>query len=126
MLRTSNVKFVYVNSIAYSSIVELGDARHAQQRSNAIAVQKESGVESDPGYSFSDFALFNKLSSTFPPVTAVVKRTTNHKQMINVDHINVTGITASSIMQVGNLKDIQSEARIKHIRILKDEQTDES
>lgn len=119
MLRTSNVKLIRVNSIGYSSILEIGDAKRSQQSSKAIAVQRENGMQSDEGISFSDFPIFERPSPSLTPVTPVTRRTTNHKKMIMVNSIDVTGVSASSVMQVGNLEVIQSDARIKHIRILK-------
>ncbi|WP_162880801.1 spore germination protein GerPE [Paraliobacillus sediminis] len=119
MLRTSNVKLVRVNSIGYSSILEIGDAKRSQQTSKAIAVQRENGMQTDEEISFSDFPIFERTSPTLTPVTTVIRKTTNHQKMITVNSIDVTGVSASSVMQVGNLESIQSEARIKHIRILK-------
>ncbi|WP_162632562.1 spore germination protein GerPE [Paraliobacillus zengyii] len=118
MLHTSNVKLVRVNSIGYSSILEIGDAKRSKQTSKAIAIQRESDIQSDEGIAFSDFPIFERPSPSFTPGTPVIRRTTNHKAMITVNSVDVTGLSASSVMQVGNLKSIQSEARIKHIRIL--------
>jgi len=124
MIRTTKVNLLRVNSVAYSSILEIGDATHCQPTTNIIAVQKEGGIESDEGYEFDKYSLFTRTKTPFPPKPTVQKRTYNHKKSLHVDAINITGITSSGVVQLGNLKNVQSEARIKHVRILEDEQAD--
>ncbi|GGM25189.1 hypothetical protein GCM10011351_08620 [Paraliobacillus quinghaiensis] len=125
MIRTTKVNFFRVNSVAFSSILEIGDATHCYPETNIIAVQKEGGVESDEGYEFDKYSLFDKQKPPLPPITNVPKKTYNHKKSLHVDAINITGVTSSGVVQLGNLKNVEAESRIKHIRILEDEQADD-
>ena len=124
MIRTTKVNLFRVNSVSFSSILEIGDATHCRPKTNIIAVQKEGGVESDEGYEFDNYSLFRRPKTPFPQKPNVQKKTYNHKKTLHVDAINITGVTSSAVVQLGNLKNVLSEARIKHIRILEDEQAD--
>ncbi|CQR47013.1 putative spore germination protein GerPE [Paraliobacillus sp. PM-2] len=123
--RTSKVKLTRINNIVNSSIFEIGDASILKPRTNIIAIQKEGGVESDKGYSFSNYPLFSKTLPSIPKTT-IQKSTINHDHAIHVDAIDITGVTASSTVQLGSLDTIEAESRLKHIRILlSDEQLNE-
>ena len=124
MIRTTKVNLFRVNSVSFSSILEIGDATYCYPKTNIIAVQKEGGVESDEGFEFDKYSLFKRSTPPYPPKPNVQKRTYNHKKSLHVDAINITGVTSSAVVQLGNVKNVRSEARIKHIRILEDEQAD--
>ncbi|WP_182200066.1 spore germination protein GerPE [Paraliobacillus salinarum] len=125
MSRTSTIKLVRVNNMINSCIFEIGDATILKPKANVIAIQKEGGIKSDEGYSFSNYPLFSKKFAPLPK-TIIQKATFNHNNNIHVNAIDITGVTAASVVQLGNVNTIDAESRLKHIRILQsDEQSDE-
>ncbi|QTM98656.1 spore germination protein GerPE [Sediminibacillus dalangtanensis] len=121
--RTSYVDTIYVNSVAYSSIFEIGDVGSIRAKMLAIAVQEE-GItkKGDVPVEFADFPVFSKQSAALPPAPLVRQTTIHHRPKICVGNISVLGVSASSTVQLGSLNVLDTEARIKHIRILREEQ----
>ncbi|MCT2535607.1 spore germination protein GerPE [Aquibacillus koreensis] len=115
--RTAHVKRIRVNSIAYSSIFDIGDVKVATPISHAIAVQRQGGVKSDTGFDFGQFDIFAREANTLPDNETVRQEHIHHNRHIYVNNVNVTGITASSFVQIGSLRHLEAESRIKHIRI---------
>ncbi|MFB1050054.1 spore germination protein GerPE [Paraliobacillus sp. JSM ZJ581] len=125
MSRTSTIKLARVNNMINSCIFEIGDASILKPKVNVIAIQKEGGVKSDKGYAFSNYPLFSKKLPPLPKVP-IQKITINHDNMVHVNAIDITGVTAASVVQLGNVNTIEAESRLKHIRILQsDEQLNE-
>ncbi|WP_186579081.1 spore germination protein GerPE [Aquibacillus kalidii] len=118
--RTTYVKNVRLTTLSYSSGLEIGDTHQATPNSKVIAVQKEGGFHTDEGYEFNQFPIFD-LEADKPIFISNIKQQHHmHNPTIQVDHIDITGVSTSSIVQIGNLDIVNSEARIKHIRILKE------
>ncbi|GAA5416671.1 hypothetical protein Pryu01_01709 [Paraliobacillus ryukyuensis] len=126
MFRTSKVNFLRITSMLNSSILEIGDTKKLYSRSNILAIQEEGGTENDEDYSFENYPLFNLTLPVFSSKPIVKKQTINHDHSINVDAIDITGVSAASTTQLGSVGSIDAECRIKHIRILLDEQTNET
>ncbi|MEK4650885.1 spore germination protein GerPE [Niallia sp. FSL W8-0954] len=114
--RTSVVDSINISTVSFSSIVELGDATYHQALSRAIAVQRQKelfyGSESD----YKDYDVFKEPIPLIPVMENVECHFENLKPIIKVHHINITGISSASLLQIGNCRHIYTEARIKHIR----------
>ncbi len=121
--RTSYVDMIYVDSMSRSSMFEIGDVNSLRPRMLAIAVQEEGIAEKgEVPVEFADFPVFSKQPSALPSAPLVRKTSIHHHPKICVGNISVLGIAASSTLQIGNLNLLDAEARIKHIRILNEEQ----
>ncbi|MGJ7919532.1 spore germination protein GerPE [Neobacillus sp. LXY-4] len=119
--RTSFVDSIKVDSVLFSSIIQLGDSTYIQGGNRAIAVQRQQEIFWGQEGNFRQFRVFSEpiplplITESFamqivnPPVVC-----------IKVRNIDIIGVSSSSIVHVGNNKSIQMEARIKHIRQLSD------
>lgn len=125
MKRSTRVKGIRVISVVNASVVTVGDAHTLKPKSNIIAVQREGGVQSDEGYSFKNYSIFSKAMPS-QPIAPIYQKKRNHCQNISVATIDITGVTTSSTVQLGNVANINTEARLKHIRILQDEQVNQT
>ncbi|GAA0491540.1 hypothetical protein GCM10008986_17110 [Salinibacillus aidingensis] len=124
MKRNAKVQHMYINSTAYASSIQIGDAIKADPYIRALAVQKEGAFFDTGDFPFSDFPFFSR---PFPEIRedVSIQQHRHHKNRdIHVHSIDIEGITGSSIMQVGSLKEIDAKARLKHFRILADENED--
>ncbi|WP_194841342.1 spore germination protein GerPE [Salinibacillus xinjiangensis] len=119
--RNSKVSHVYVNSVAYGSVFQIGDAVKADPYLRAIAVQKEGAFFDANDFPFASFPMFTtpfpKIVSTLP----VDQQHIHHDPNIHVHSFDIEGMTGASIVQIGSLKEIDAKARIKHFRIVRDE-----
>ncbi len=115
---------MYVNSISNGSTFEIGDVEHAGPRTKVIAVQqpRTNYKDEDENITFSSFSVFKEPLPEKPVYSPVQKQTINHSPSIHVNRINIIGISTSAIVQIGGLGTIDSEVRVKHIRILPEEQ----
>ncbi|MEN2767682.1 spore germination protein GerPE [Ornithinibacillus xuwenensis] len=121
--RLVNVSRIGITSIAFSSMINIGDAVYYTPRSRAIAVQKEGSIfTSDDEKEFQDFPIFRMKPKWLESNIPVHERSFHHNDHIHVGHVSITGVSQSSIAQVGGIQHIDAEARIKHIRILRNEE----
>lgn len=119
--RTSRVGTYNINDVIFGSIFEIGDAVEATLRSKAIAIQKEGAYFTDEGFEFSQYPIFSE-DIPLPDTMLTINQTRIHRDpYIDVASVRILAVSASSIIQVGNIKNIDAEARIKHIRILQEE-----
>ncbi|MBC5636661.1 spore germination protein GerPE [Ornithinibacillus sp. BX22] len=110
-----------VNSIAFSSIFNIGDTVHFNPTFNGIAVQREGTVWNDDyDLDFEDFSLFQREASWIEEELPVAMHRYHRNGQINVGGVSITGVSESSSVHIGGLQHINAEARIKHIRKLKD------
>ncbi|PLR81964.1 spore germination protein GerPE [Bacillus canaveralius] len=117
--RTSYVTDLKVTTVSYSSVIQLGDSEIINGFSRAIAVQREEEVfYSDEG-SFSAYPVFNKPIPFMPIREQLVQQTSHIFPVLKVKKIDILGISASSILHIGNSQNISLESRIKHIRQLR-------
>lgn len=120
-VRTSQVGFVNVISVASASIVQMGDRGSTHARLSAIAVQrKEDHITAGEAY-FESYDIFSRpwptlhqpyFESTPEPVTSWC----NHSPRISVGCVSVIAISSSSSLHIGNSCSVVGEARVKHIR----------
>ncbi len=123
--RTSRVGDIRVNSLTNSSILEIGDAIEATPNSRALAVQKEGATFTDRDFPFNYFPVFTEELPYFDKKITIDQERVPCSSYIDVQSVHIGGISTSSIFQVGNLDYLDAEVRIKHFRILRDENEDE-
>lgn len=116
--RTSIVDLLNVSAVSFSSIVEIGDATYYQALSRALAVQRQRNLFYGTEGFYESFPIYSE-PIPLPPITENVEtHFENLKPIIKVNHINITGLSSASLLQIGNCRHLYSEARIKHIRQL--------
>jgi len=117
--RTSKVDFLKVNVVELSANIQIGDTQDIDALSRTIAVQKEEEIFYGDEHSFNQYSLFSE-PLILPPITETVfLKTINENSYIQVNTINVLGMSAASVLQIGNVNYIFLENRRKHIRHLK-------
>ncbi|MBP2241118.1 spore germination protein PE [Cytobacillus eiseniae] len=116
--RTSIVNHLKVETISFSSFLEIGDSSYIQGFSRAIAVQREAEIFFGNEAQFQSYSIF-KESIPLPPITEVITMNTIQlKPAIKVNTIDILGVSSSSVFHVGNSKHVQLESRVEHIRHL--------
>lgn len=116
--RISIVPIVDINSVSYSSILEIGDSHGINATSKAIAVQREFPLFIENEAEFSKYAIFSEVIPTPVMDEYVRTRFVHENPIIKVASVTVTGVSNASVVQVGSTHTIQAEARVKHIRQL--------
>ncbi|WP_400246403.1 spore germination protein GerPE [Niallia sp. JL1B1071] len=114
--RTSVVDLIKVSTVSFSSIVEIGDATYFQAISRALAVQRQKELFYGNEGAYEDYAVFKEPIPLIPITENVECHFENMKPIIKVHHINITGISSCSLLQIGNCRHMYAETRIKHIR----------
>ncbi|MFP3720269.1 spore germination protein GerPE [Niallia circulans] len=114
--RTSVVDLITINTVSFSSIVEIGDATYHQSASRALAVQRQKEFFYGSETEYEDYSVFTEPIPLLPIIENVTCHFENRKPIIKVNHINIIGISSASLLQVGNCRHLYAEARIKHIR----------
>jgi spore germination protein PE len=117
--RTSVVDSIIVDSLQFSSLIELGDSSCIQGGNRALAVQREREVFFGYDGDYSRYSIFSE-EIPIPPLTEWI--TMEHYQCpganIKVGNIRILGVSSSSIVHVGNSCSVHMESRVKHIRQL--------
>ncbi|SDJ87848.1 spore germination protein GerPE [Sediminibacillus albus] len=124
--RKVHLNSIYLNSISYSSIFEIGDTESCHPVTKAIAVQQEDLKFQEEAFDFADFDIFSRKADRLASAFSVKQENIHHSARINVGQISIIGASSSSVVQIGSLANLHSEARIKHIRVLKEEQDNEA
>lgn len=116
--RTSRVKQINVNTIVFSSSVQIGDTQYIDARAQALATQEPVKVyRGDPEH-FADYPVFN-LRTPLPIIFEKVSMIQMNKQPnICVDFIDVVGVSSASTLAIGNVDHIRLSSRILNIRRL--------
>jgi spore germination protein PE len=118
--RTSIVPNIYINSLAFSAVFEIGDADTIQANSRAIAVQRQFPLFLKDEADFSSYPIFSEPIPS-PDLDESVSSTFIHENpVIKVQSLYLVGASNSSVIQVGSSKNVKAEARVKHIRQLLD------
>ncbi|RKO61560.1 spore germination protein GerPE [Caldibacillus debilis] len=120
MKRVSRVHSVLVETISFSSLLQIGDSMVIDGCSRAIAVQREKELFFGSEGNFSAYPVF-RHRIRFPETTPVPLLTRQERGSINVNRVHVTGLAASSILHIGSNEQTRLESRIKHIRQLESE-----
>lgn len=116
--RTAKVDSLHLDSAGISSVIQIGDSVLINCFTRAVAVQREKELFYSNEGDFKNFEIFSRsipLTSIDEPIRI---RSTAMNPFIKVGEIDVIGISASSVLHIGNTQHVYSEARIKHIRQL--------
>jgi spore germination protein PE len=114
--RISNVDKLKVMILSYSSIIQLGDSCITNGYSRALAVQREAEQFYGNEGNFPSYSVFTK-PIPLPPINEQISTFThNLNPVIKVNNIDIIGISSSSVLHVGNTRNVSMEVRIKHIR----------
>ncbi|WP_318505145.1 spore germination protein GerPE [Bacillus sp. T3] len=117
--RTSVVNSLIVDSLQFSSLIELGDSSCIQGGNRALAVQREREVFFGNEGDYSKYLIFSE-QIPIPPITEWIAMEHYHcpGANIKVGNIRILGVSAASIVHVGNSCSVHMESRVKHIRQL--------
>lgn len=117
-MRVSHVEEVNVHALSFSSHFTIGDAAHINAYSKALAVKREFPRFYGQEGNFLAYSLFTRPIAK-PVITEnVCMNITNNNRNICVQKVDISGISFSSVFQIGSNRTINAEARIKHIRQL--------
>lgn len=116
--RTSCVDNIIIKIASFSSTVQLGDSCIINGLSRALAVQRE--IEFFYGYegNMANYRVYSEPIPFLPINESFSYSRQNPNPLIKVCKIDITGISSSSLLHVGNSRHISMEARVKHIRQL--------
>ena len=116
LTRVSKVDNVKVKSIIFGSYIQIGDSNEMNGLARILAVQRQREIfYSNEG----DFSLFKIYSYPLPlpPINEPLTiHTTSPNPIIKVGSIDVTALSTSAFMHIGNTKHITMETRVLHIR----------
>ena len=117
--RISKVKNVSVNSVAFSSLVQIGDSIGISLHTDVLAVQREQPIFFGNEGNFQIYPLFN-VPVSFPPLFEEITMNVRHpKGSIQVNTIDiVSGISSSALLHIGSSNTIFCDSRRKNIRQL--------
>lgn len=116
--RTSIVDHLKVDTLIFSSVIEIGDSTFIQGFSRALAVQREADIFFGNEGNFESFFAFNK-DIPFPLIDEPFSMHINNlSPTIKVNNIDINGVSTSGVIHIGNSQHISMEARVKHIRQL--------
>ncbi|MGG5253315.1 spore germination protein GerPE [Neobacillus sp. SM06] len=116
--RTAYVDHLNVKVVSFASMLQVGDAKIVNSFSRALAVHREVEIFFGNEGNFSSYSVFNE-PIPLPPVTEDFSSATTHfNPVIKVKQMDVIGISAASVLQIGNSEHVSMEARVKHIRQL--------
>jgi spore germination protein PE len=90
--------------------------------SRALAVQREAEIFYNYEGDYSLFPIFSE-PIPLPPIDMdeVLFQKTDLIPFIHVPQINITGVSAASVVHIGNSNHVYMESRVKHIRQLLDD-----
>ncbi|WP_043933112.1 spore germination protein GerPE [Bacillus sp. EB01] len=118
--RSSSVNSIIVESVQYSSTVQLGDTSMIDGISRALAVHREQEIFFSSEGEFTKFPVFYK-EIPLPLIDEPIQLLSfNENPIIKVGSIKINGISSSSFLHVGNVNHISLEGRVKHIRQLEE------
>ncbi|MFC7321176.1 spore germination protein GerPE [Halobacillus campisalis] len=99
----------------------IGDLSRSNSHARVIAVQEETRAISEK-VDFDDFSIFQRELPPSRPSIVINSSFCNHHPVIDVQSMHVKGISTAGLIQVGGVDHIEGESRLKHIRILNEEQ----
>jgi spore germination protein PE len=117
MKKISLVNHVKVSSITNSSTLIIGDSAKITSNTRAFAVQRKVAVFFTNEGEFEDFPAFTKvIPKPNLPHEKVNMNVIQESPFIKVNRIYVIGVAQASVMQIGTIRLIENESRIKHFR----------
>lgn len=124
MVRTSIVNQLKITVVSLASTLQIGDLVEFKSHSKALAVQREESIYLGNEGNFEAFELFSKPIPLPKVYEDVQMEILNRDPYIKVGNVRVIAVASSSLIQVGSNQRIDTESRIKHIRQLRDDQSD--
>ncbi|WP_174730713.1 spore germination protein GerPE [Mesobacillus harenae] len=116
--RTSKVNKINIATLAFSSVLQIGDSTIINGFSRAIAVQREAEIFYSNEGNFDAYSIFRE-PIPLPALNEAATMFTHHlNPVIKVNSIDIIGTSASSVIHIGNTQKVSLEARVKHIRQL--------
>ncbi|MDX8045757.1 spore germination protein GerPE [Gracilibacillus sp. S3-1-1] len=119
--RTTNVNQLWVNSVADSSVLQIGDTKELNPNADILAVQKEGGITSDQGFHFEQYPIFHTTIRPLLDQNIILGERNHYRSNIHVTNMDIRALSTSSCMQVGNVSNVHALSRTKHIRIIQSE-----
>jgi len=118
MIRTSVVGHVKVRSLLLSSAVHVGEIGGLFPDSRVFAVQRERAVFLGNEGDLEQFPIFRQPFARIRSTERIQLEIHNRIPAISVRMVDILGISASSVLQVGNVGVVDATNRTKHIRQL--------
>lgn len=118
MIRTASVCNLKIDSVAFSSIVHVGDVMHIVPESEVLAVQRELPIYKGNEGALSQFSIFERPIPKLHFYETVEMSSSNYIDSIKIHTIRIIGVSVASVVQLGNSECIAAESRVKHIRQL--------
>lgn len=116
--RTACVDRIKIDSVIFSSVLQIGDSQQIQAVSRALAVQREAETFFSNEGNFSTFPIYTEEIPFLPINETIGFSVENINPLIKVGNIDILGVSSSAIVHLGNSCNISMEARVKHIRQL--------
>ncbi|WP_160724646.1 spore germination protein GerPE [Bacillus sp. USDA818B3_A] len=118
LTRTSSVDHLFINQVAFSSVIQLGDSCYLNGFSRALAVQRETEFFYGNEGNFPSYGIFRRPLPLPPIDESFTFFRYNPIPVIKTNHIHITAVSNSSSVHIGSTKHVSMETRIKHIRQL--------
>lgn len=116
LTRISKVGSVHVKSVLITSTIQIGDSNEMNGLARVLAVQRQREVFYSNEGDFSLFKIFS-VPLPLPPINEPLTfHTTSLNPIINVGSLDVTALSTSAFLHIGNTEQIRMEARVLHIR----------
>ncbi|KAB8139191.1 spore germination protein GerPE [Gracilibacillus oryzae] len=124
-IRTTRVKGIKVIGLSDSSIINIGDSKYIEPTLEALAVQKEGSSPPDDEFPFEQYRIFQSDNYFHPYPFQIIQEHIHHDDTIDVPAIEITAISSSSIVQLGNTDTVHAISKAKDIRIVNAENNDQ-
>ncbi|MCL6585729.1 MAG: spore germination protein GerPE [Anoxybacillus sp.] len=122
MKRLSVVQLLNSKTFLLSSVLQIGDSREINARSNVLAVQRQYelfyGSEGEVV-----FPVFTKPIPTLDVPMSVQTYRLHESPVISVRSIYLIAASTASVVHIGSTSTVKGETRIKHIRQLAESTT---
>lgn len=120
--RISSVQNFKLGIASFSTVIQIGDSSIVNSFSRALAVQREEELFYGNEGNF-NYSVFKEPIPLQPITESVRMYRQNIIPVIQVPCLNIIGATAASVIHIGSTCHIHLESRIKHIRHLRDKET---
>ncbi|WP_409294780.1 spore germination protein GerPE [Peribacillus sp. SCS-26] len=115
--RISQLGRLNINTLIFSSTVEIGDSSLIDATNFVYAVQREAEYFSGKEGSFNEPLFIEKMQP--PQITEnVIMNYESINPFIKVGFIDIIGDTAASIVHIGSTCDVRLQSKIKNVRDL--------
>jgi len=118
LTRISRVGNIKVKSVIFASTLQIGDSNEINGLARVLAVQRQREVFFSNEGDFSLFKIFSYPLSLPPINEPLTIHITSPNPIIKVGSIDVTALSTSAFMHIGNTEHIRMESRVLHIRQL--------